>query len=99
MRKRFKELSASGVNIPAWILTGDGVRLLTALSWFVAAFLAGAALFLATRPAPVLHALVLELKGVGLIERCRQAGACAKSGPEIPPPRQRQTTPPDMDRG
>ena len=74
------------------------MRPLTALSWFVAAFLAGAGLFLATRPAPVLHALVLELKGVGLIERCRQAGACAQTSPAVPPPRLRKTTPPDMDR-
>jgi len=86
------------VNISARNLTGERVRPLTAVTWFAAAFLAGASLFLATRPAPVLHALVLELKGVGLIERCRQAGACAKSGPEVPPPRLRQTTPYDMDR-
>jgi hypothetical protein len=66
--------------------------------WFVVAFLAGAVLFLVTRPAPVLHELVLDLKGVRMIERCRLAGACAKSGPEVPPPRLRQTTPPDMDR-
>jgi len=74
------------------------VRALTAAVWFVAAFLAGAGLFLATRPAPLLHELVLDLKGVRLIERCRLAGACAKSGPEVPPPRQRKTTPYDMDR-
>jgi hypothetical protein len=74
------------------------VRTLTASLWFVAAFLAGAGLFLATRPAPVLQALMQDLKGVHLIERCRQAGACAKSGPEVPPARLRKTTPPDMDR-
>ena len=74
------------------------MRGLTAAVWFVAAFLAGAGLFLATRPAPVLHDLVLNLKGGHLIERCRQAGACTRSGPEVPPARLRKTTPPDMDR-
>ena len=68
------------------------------LSWFLSAFLAGAALFLATRPAPVLQALVEGLRGPNLFEQCRDAGACAKSGPEVPPPRERKTTPPDMDR-
>ncbi|HYS44873.1 MAG TPA: hypothetical protein VEM35_00455, partial [Rhizomicrobium sp.] len=52
-------------------------RLLTML-WFVTAFLVGAGLFLATRPRPVLNAFVMELTGVGLFERCRQAGACEK---------------------
>jgi hypothetical protein len=74
------------------------VRTVTAAVWFAAAFLAGAGLFLATRPEPVLRALVLDLKGVRLIERCRQAGACGETGPAVPPPRLRKTTPPDMDR-
>jgi len=74
------------------------MRWLMALGMFVVAFLAGAGMFLATRPVPTLHALVLQLQGPGLMERCRQAGACAKSGPEVPPPRLRKTTPPDMDR-
>jgi len=75
------------------------VRPLTAVTWFAAAFLAGASLFLATRPAPVLHALVLELKGVGLIERCRQAGACSQHpAPTHPPERPLPVLPPDMDR-
>jgi hypothetical protein len=68
------------------------------MTWFAAAFLAGVGLFLAARPVPVLHDLVLDLKGVHLMERCRITGACAKSGPEVPPARQRKTTPPDMDR-
>ncbi len=72
---------------------------LTAILWFVAAFLAGAGLFLATRPAPLLHALVLDLKGVGLFERCRQAGACSKSlTPHVPPSPKPPPLPPDLDR-
>lgn len=98
MRKRFKELSARRVNIWAQILTGDGVRPLTALSWFVAAFLSGAALFLATRPAPVLQALVDELRGPNLFERCRDAGACVHLEIAPPAPKRRELPPTDMDR-
>jgi hypothetical protein len=76
------------------------MRWLMAVMMFVTAFLAGAGLLLVTRPAPVLHALVLELQGPGLIARCRQAGACAKL--DIAPPQQprpRELAPADMDRG
>lgn len=67
---------------------------------FVTAFLAGAGLFLVTRPAPVLRAMVLQLQGPGLFERCRKAGACAQlnlAPPPQPPPR--EMAPADMDRG
>jgi hypothetical protein len=76
------------------------MRWLTAAVMFVSAFLAGAGLFLVTRPSPVLHALVLELQGPGLFERCRNAGACAKL--DLPPPQEpgpRELAPADMDRG
>jgi hypothetical protein len=77
------------------------MRWLTAALLFVMAFLAGAGLFLATRPAPLLRALVLELRGPGLFERCRQAGACAKLelAPPQPQPRPREKAPADLDRG
>jgi len=75
------------------------MRWLTAVSMFVAAFLAGAGLFLVTRPSPVLHAMVLELQGPGLFERCRKAGACAKLDLPAPQqPRPRELAPADMDR-
>ena len=75
------------------------MRWLTAAAMFSMAFLAGAGLFLATRPAPVLHALVLELQGPGLFARCRQAGACAKLDmPVQQQPRPREMAPADMDR-
>ena len=67
---------------------------------FVTAFLAGGALFLVTRPSPVLHALVMELQGPGLFERCRKAGACAQLN--LAPPLQlhpHEMAPVDMDRG
>jgi|GEM_PF-1792628 len=77
---------------------GERVRPLTALSWFVAAFLAGAALFLATRPAPVLQALVDGLRGPNLFERCRDAGACSRLEMTPPAPKRRELPPSDMDR-
>ena len=76
------------------------MRWLPAVLLFVMAFLTGAALFVVTRPAPVVRAMVLELRGPGLFERCRQAGACARLdiAPQ-PQPRQRRIAPTDMDRG
>jgi len=75
------------------------MRWLTAALMFGMAFLAGAGLFLVTRPTPVLHALVLELQGPGLFERCRKAGACAKLDIPAPQePRPRELAPADMDR-
>ncbi|HKY18125.1 MAG TPA: hypothetical protein VJL82_04270 [Rhizomicrobium sp.] len=73
---------------------------LTAVLWFVAAFLGGAALFLATRPAPVLNAMVIELTGGNLFDRCREAGACGKAGQPPPLPASRPPQlPADIDRG
>jgi hypothetical protein len=66
--------------------------------WFATAFVVGAILFLATRPRPVLNAFVMELTGVGLFERCRQAGACEKPAAPHPLPSRPLQTPPDMDR-
>jgi hypothetical protein len=78
------------------------MRWLPAFLLFVMAFLSGAALFVVTRPTPVLQALVLELRGPGMFERCRQAGACARLDlvPQPKPqPRPHKMAPTDMDRG
>ena len=78
------------------------MRWLSALLLFMMAFLSGAALFIVTRPTPVLQALVLELRGPGLFERCRQAGACARLDLVPQPkqhPRPHKMAPTDMDRG
>jgi hypothetical protein len=75
------------------------MRWLMAAVIFAMAFLGGAGIFLATRPAPVLRALVLELQGPGLFERCRQAGACARLNLAPPQPPHRRLAPADMDRG
>ncbi|HJT42826.1 MAG TPA: hypothetical protein VJ750_04920 [Rhizomicrobium sp.] len=72
---------------------------MTAVLWFVAAFLGGAILFLATRPAPVLNAMVIELTGGNLFDRCREAGACGQQvSPPVLPATQPPSPPPDMDR-
>ena len=75
------------------------MRWLSAVLLFVTAFLTGAVLFLVTRPASELRALVLELHGPRLIERCRQAGACARLDIAPPPQPPRKRAPADMDRG
>ena len=40
------------------------------------AFVAGAALFAISRPTPIVQALMIQLKGHGLIERCRDGSRC-----------------------
>jgi len=78
------------------------MRWLSALLLSVMAFQSWAALFIVTRPTPVLQALVLELRGPGLFERCRQAGACARLdlAPQLKQhPRPHKMAPTDMDRG
>ena len=76
------------------------MRWLTLVLVFVTAFLAGAGLFLVTRPAPVLRAMVLQLQGPGMFARCREAGACAQLNLAPPAqPRPRELAPADMDRG
>jgi hypothetical protein len=65
--------------------------------WLLTAFVAGASLYAVSRPSPLVHALVTELKGGNLFTRCRQAGACGKpaaSTPRPPVPRLRA----DLDR-
>ena len=75
------------------------MRGLSVVLLFVTGFLAGAGLFVATRPRPVLHALVLQLQGAGLFERCRQAGACARLDIKPPPlTHPREMPPADLDR-
>jgi hypothetical protein len=66
------------------------MRWMVTLLWFLTAFVAGAGLYAASRPLPVLRALMVQLKDG---PHCREA--CAKpasSVPRLPPP------PADMDR-
>ena len=75
---------------------GSSMRAVTTILWFLTAFVTGAALYAISRPSPVVQALVMQLKGHGLLERCRQAGACDK--PIVPDSRPIPPLPSDMDR-
>ena len=75
---------------------GSAMRVVVTILWFLTAFVTGAVLYAVNRPNPMLQALVLQLKGHGLLERCRQAGACDK--PVVPDRRPIPTLPSDMDR-
>ena len=72
------------------------MRAVVTILWFLTAFVAGAALFAISRPTPIVQALMIQLKGHGLIERCRQAGACGR--PATPDTRPIPELPADMDR-
>lgn len=48
------------------------------LIWFLVSFLAGAALYLAVAPNPVLEAIVQELNGTNVFDRCVRAERCRK---------------------
>jgi hypothetical protein len=98
MGKGFKELSPNRIKPWPGIFYNGGMRRTLTVLWFATAFVAGAIVFLATRPRPVLNEFVMELTGVGLFERCRQAGACEKPIAPHPPPASRPQSPPDMDR-
>ena len=49
------------------------MRVVVTILWFLTAFVAGAAIFAVSRPSPMVQALVIQLKGRGLLERCHQA--------------------------
>ena len=72
------------------------MRAMVTILWFLTAFVAGAAIFAVSRPAPCVQALVMQLKGRGLLERCHQARACGK--PLVPDQRPIPALPSDMDR-
>jgi hypothetical protein len=78
------------------MLYARAMRVVVTILWFLTAFVAGASLYALSRPSPVIQALVIQLKGHGLLERCRQAGACDK--PIAPDRRPIPPLPSDMDR-
>lgn len=48
------------------------------LIWFLISFITGAAIYLAVAPNPVLEAIVQELTGTNVFDRCVKARACRK---------------------
>jgi hypothetical protein len=71
-------------------------KLSTALL-IILSLLAGATLYLATLPKPVLQDVVLDLTGADAFDRCRYAGYCRK-GMQAPRPTRYRLAPPDLDR-
>ena len=72
------------------------MRAILTILWFMTAFVAGAAIFAVSRPIPVIQALVTQLKGRGILDRCHQDGACGK--PAVPDSRPIPSLPSDLDR-
>lgn len=70
------------------------MRVVVAILWFLTAFLAGAALYAASRSASGLPARSIGFEDKGLFDRCREAGACGKPDAPSPGP----PLPADMDR-
>ena len=75
---------------------GSAMRVVVTILWFLTAFVAGASLYAISRPSPMVQALMIQLQGRGLLERCHQAGACGKPG--APDHRPIPALPSDMDR-
>jgi hypothetical protein len=48
------------------------------LIWFLISFLTGATIYLAVAPSPVLQAIVQELRGTNVFDRCVKAARCRK---------------------
>ena len=46
--------------------------------WFLISFVTGAAIYLAVAPSPVLQAIVQELTGTSVLDRCVKAERCRK---------------------
>ena len=72
------------------------MRAIRTILWFMTAVVAGAAIFAVSRPIPVIRALVTQLKGRGILDRCHQDGACGK--PAVPDSRPIPSLPSDLDR-
>ena len=48
------------------------------LIWFLISFVTGAAIYLAVAPNPVIEAIVQELTGTNVLDRCVKAARCRK---------------------
>ena len=48
------------------------------LIWFLISFITGAAIYLAVAPNPVIEAIVQELNGSNVLDRCVKAQRCRK---------------------
>jgi hypothetical protein len=54
------------------------MKWLAILIWFLFSFITGAAIYLAVAPNPVIEAIVQELNGTNVLDRCVKAQRCRK---------------------
>ena len=69
------------------------------LIWFLISFLAGATLYLAVAPNPVIEAIVQDLNGNSVLDRCVQASRCRKVQQAPARPGHYRMAPDGLDRG
>ena len=67
--------------------------------WFLTSFVAGAAIYLAVAPMPVVQAIVQDLKGSNVLDRCVKAARCRKVQDNPAKPGHYQMAPAGLDRG
>ena len=68
------------------------------LIWFLISFITGAAIYLAIAPNPVLEAIVQQLNGTSVFDRCVHAARCnVQQAPAAPG--HYQMAPAGLDRG
>jgi|GEM_PF-6683259 hypothetical protein len=68
------------------------------LIWFLISFVTGAAIYLAVAPSPVLEAIVQELTGTSVLDRCVKAERCRKVQQAPAKPGHYRIAPEGMDR-
>ncbi len=69
------------------------------LIWFLVSFVTGAAIYLAVAPNPVLEAIVQQLTGSNVLDRCIKAERCRKVQQAPAKPGHYKMAPTGMDRG
>jgi hypothetical protein len=69
------------------------------LIWFLISFLAGATIYLAVAPNPVIEAIVQDLNGNSVLDRCVQASRCRKVQQAPARPGHYRMAPDGLDRG
>ncbi|HEX4027836.1 MAG TPA: hypothetical protein VHX18_09465 [Rhizomicrobium sp.] len=69
------------------------------LIWFLISFVTGVAIYLAVAPNPVIEAIVQELNGTNVLDRCVKAARCRKVQQAPAKPGHYRMAPDGLDRG
>jgi hypothetical protein len=69
------------------------------LIWFLISFVTGVAIYLAVAPNPVIEAIVQELTGTNVLDRCVKASRCRKVQQAPAKPGHYRMAPDGLDRG